>query len=280
METNNDTQPILVQTAEEIAKLPKRTRIQYTCKNCGKTTIKLLYNKKAYKNAEKLLCKVCLSEETCRNKYGVRNAMLCSEKVEKLKQNNLEKYGTTCTLNTEENIKKKKETWIKNFGTTNPYQKKEVRDKVKQNNLRKYGVECTLSLKQTQQKSYNSKLKNGTLWINKRRYYYDDLHFDSSWEVYFYIWYKEHGFTIERNKCSFNYVFNNKTHHTVVDFLVNNCFLFEIKAPYLLYYNDREIARNSMLMYEENVIFITNIKPYKKYVDEKYGKNYLKQFKI
>lgn len=281
MKANEHTEPIMVYTPEDIEKLPVRTSIQFKCRHCGKMVTKLLFKRRAYANAKRLLCKTCMYEDTCNRRYGVSNAMKSPKIVEKLKQSNYEKYGTTCTLNTKENIEKKQATWMKNFGAINPYQKKDVKEKVMSNSIKKYGVPYAIASKEVQRIAYKSKLKKGAKsFRHLSRYYLDSLYFDSSWEIYFYIWHRDYGCKIERNRHYFDYEFENKTHRTYVDFTVDDCFLFEIKAPFLLYKDGQQIARNNMLMYEQNVIFITDIQQYKQYVEDKYGKNYIKQFKV
>ena len=53
----------------------------------------------------------------------------------KIANTNIAKYGTKCTLNTEENIQKKKNTWIKKYGVDNPLKNKEVLKKLQETNL-------------------------------------------------------------------------------------------------------------------------------------------------
>ena len=61
------------------------------------------------------------------------------EIYDKISKNNIKKYGTKCTLNTEENIIKKKNTWLQNYGYDNPNKSNIIRKKINQTNLEKYG---------------------------------------------------------------------------------------------------------------------------------------------
>ena len=71
---------------------------------------------------------------------------------EKTKQTNLEKYGTTCSLQNKEVKEKSTETKLKRYGTEHVLQNKEIRNKVKETNLKKYGVEVAFSNKEVQAK--------------------------------------------------------------------------------------------------------------------------------
>ena len=66
-----------------------------------------------------------------------------------------------------------------------------------------------------------------------RNYLYNDLIFDSSWELAFYIYHKDNNIDIDRCVKSFPYVVNNKTHYYFPDFIVDNK-LIEIKGPHLI----------------------------------------------
>ena len=52
---------------------------------------------------------------------------------------------------------------------------------------------------------------------------------DSSWEVYFYIYYKDNGSNIKHEPCSFEYFVNGKKHLYYPDFKVSNRY-YEIKG--------------------------------------------------
>lgn len=48
-----------------------------------------------------------------------------------------------------------------------------------------------------------------TTHTHYHRGYYDNIWCDSSWELAFVVYCKEHNMSIERNKQSFEYIFNN-----------------------------------------------------------------------
>lgn len=101
-------------------------------------------------------------KKTCLKKYGVENVFnipeiralttkIVSENkkelLEKREKTNLEKYGVTCTLNTQKSIEKKKKTWKHNYGTDHPLQSENIKEKIKQTCLKKYGVASPLQSK-------------------------------------------------------------------------------------------------------------------------------------
>lgn len=61
-----------------------------------------------------------------------------------------------------------------------------------------------------------------------RQGFYDGTHFDSSYELAFYVYLKELGVPICRNKNSFDYFYNGSWHKYYPDFIVNG-FYIEIK---------------------------------------------------
>lgn len=258
--------------------LKKYQKIKYICTECG-NEVERLYIKSRLPMISRLKCKKCNSEQTCLEKYGYKNGMQVPEFKEKLQQVNIKKYNNICSLNGPEQIKKKKETWRKNFGKDNPYQKLEVQEKRKKNNLKKYGREYAIGTKDSARKSLETRIKRGLLGVSKVRYLLDNIKFDSSWEVAFYIWNRDNVSTkIERNAIYFEYEFEGEIHRTYVDFKIDEK-LYEVKNPYLLTRDGRNKKRCEV-MKENNVIFITNPKPYIDFVKEKYGSHYIESLRI
>lgn len=73
---------------------------------------------------------------------------------------------------------------------------------------------------------------------SKRRqsYYYDNVYFDSSDELAFYISEKQKGHILKRNKRElyFEYTFNGKKHKYYPDFTDNNGNIYEVKGNHLI----------------------------------------------
>lgn len=81
---------------------------------------------------------------------------------EKVANTNIKKYGTKCTLNTEENIKKKKATWESKYGegVDNPLKAKEIKDKVLNTNIERYGSRCPLNNSAVKEKAKTTLFNN------------------------------------------------------------------------------------------------------------------------
>lgn len=208
--------------------------------------------------------------------------------------NNGEAISSTRLLRTKEEIQqeiqKARKTKIDKYGNEN-YNNREQTTKTM---LKKYGVK---SLTNTE-KSMKTKLRNHTV-VCKNIYYYNNLEFASSWELYFYIYYKEilHQ-NIQKGK-TFPYEFKNKTHYYICDFLLNEKENIEIKGNqyldktnnlYFPYVNQTKVNAQEMqeqwavkqrCMRENKVKIISQkeILPIIKKVREKFGKNYINQFK-
>lgn len=124
------------------------------------------------------------------------------------------------------------------------------------------------------------------------RYTYENIKFDSSYEIAFYIWHKDNGYDIQRCYDAFEYVVDGKTHRYFPDFKINDIF-YEIKGEHLIT-DDYEhlidphkhcitaeteakmqcIKQNKIVLVKKDKIFY-----YIDYVKKTYGKNYIKQFK-
>ena len=128
---------------------------KYCCPECRKAN----HNWKSGTQARKEL------EDKWEEKYGCRNPFGSKEVREKIKQTNLErygsehnwgknsivwekikdtnnkKYGTDYVVESEYFKEKSKETCLEHYGEEHPMWSEEVKNKVKQTNLEKYGVE-------------------------------------------------------------------------------------------------------------------------------------------
>lgn len=120
------------------------------------------------------------------------------------------------------NNKQKYDTeWTSNLPTvrqkiSNTVKSEECQEKTKQTCLEKYNVPH-----HTQSRHY---IENA-----KKRYLYNNVHFDSSWELALYIYAIDHKISIIREPCTLSYIDNNKKRYYTPDFLFNNE-LVEIKG--------------------------------------------------
>lgn len=165
---------------------------------------------------------------------------------------------------------------------------KQIREKIKQTNLLKYGNENAGASTIIQKKI-------------KKRYIYNNIYFHSAPELAFYIYLKDNNIDFQYHSNEyFEYIFNGNKHRYYPDFKINGQFIEikgdqffdkngKMKAPFKSHFktdNEYEIACKQYetkykCMLDNNVKILRNIdyQKYIDYIDKKYGKNYLKQFK-
>lgn len=104
---------------------------------------------------------------------------------------------------------------------------------------------------------------------NYKSGWYDGIHFDSSWELAFYIYNKEHNIKIERCKEVRKYIIDNEEHEFHPDFIINNQ-IYEVKGI-------KSKNSEAKQKYNQDIKFLyrNDIEQYLNYVIEKYGKNFI-----
>lgn len=172
---------------------------------------------------------------------------------------------------------KGKTVW--NKGKTGIYsdETKQKMSEAKKDNKNHLGYKHSEESKQKMRDSVSKALQEGKHY---HKYEIDGLHFDSSWEVYFYLFHKANGNKIERNVC-----FQLPSgRHTFIDFRVNGK-LYEIKSLHFFnseghlynpYKNPNEIVDEKNAEKEEfydshNVYIISDIDIYKNYCETVLG---------
>ena len=232
---------------------------------------------------------------TCIKKYGVAKPQILEKTKEKAKTTCNERYGGDsfiCSLPKEQQtingkkswtaevIEQRKETCIKKYGVDSIGKSLDIR-KIAQNTLfNNYGVLYNMQSKYIRDKS-------------KKRYFYNDIKFDSSWELAYYIYLKDHNIEFEYQPEGIKYIFNNEEHYYYPDFKLNNQ-LVEIKGDHFFDKNGNFIYPYSdninmqeqykakyQCMLDNNVKIMkyNEIRNIMYYIDKIYGKGYLKQFK-
>lgn len=256
-------------------------------------------------------------KETCLERYGTEHANQSDIIKEKTKQNCLEKYGVESTNQLESVKQKKKETCLANYGVEYALNSVEIQEQIKQRNLEKYGVESTNQLESVKQKKANTFLEHygstsylqseegkahnkqvklerygDEYYSGEKKYLYEDILFRSKPELCFYIYHKDNNIPVVYEPTPYiEYEYEGKQHFYKPDFLVNRK-LYEIKGDQFFKENKMVCPFDHNLdgLYEakhqcmlQNNVTILKYKDYIFYVDyinEKYGNNYLNQFKI
>lgn len=210
------------------------------------------------------------SKETRLERYGNENYV----NVEKCKHTKKERYGDENYNNKEKTVK----TNLKRYGVKNVFEAKLIKNKIK-NRWLSHG--------------YDHPMHNKDIVIKTiTRYKYNNICFDSSWELALYIWLVDNKIKFEYHpNINFKYSFENIEHTYWPDFIIENK-IYEIKGgqyfqnnkmicPYDRSKDDIFQAKYECML-KNNVIIISvnEIKKYLDFVDTKYGKQYLKQFAI
>lgn len=198
------------------------------------------------------------NNKTCMEKYGVMNGSQTKESREKIST----KVKESCTPERQEKIIKTK--------------------------LEKYGKKSITNV----EKSIQSKLeKYGTLTIN-HRYLFGNIYFDSSWELYFYIYHKIILMDNIKKGPIFEYYLDGVKHLYECDFEIDGVY-YEIKGSqylkdgnlYFPYKEDNEFRQRlwtekNNCMIQNKVQIISDIDEIKNIVDNKFEKDFVEKFKI
>ena len=197
-------------------------------------------------------------EQTCLEKYGVKNVFQSEEIKCKIQGTCLEKYGARNINSLESNKQHKsklfksksaeernriseqaKTTCLQKYGVTNAAQSPEIVKKIKSVKMDKYG-----------DPNYNNRDKARVTCLNRygadsfsqsedwkshikfRRYIVDNEYFDSYPELAVYLYCKENSIDIKRSPIRLSYEFENNTHYCFPDFEIEGK-LVEIKGDHL-----------------------------------------------
>ena len=127
---------------------------------------------------------------------------------------------------------------------------------------------------------------------HRSRYLYHDISFDSSYELIYFIWNKDRNIPIERCTESFKYYCEGKTFCYIPDFIVSGEYV-EIKGAHFFdeygnlvnpfskdEYVQQLYRKKGELMRSLGIRIITDVSSYQKDVEEKYGKDFIKSFRV
>lgn len=233
-------------------------------KNNMKKTKKEKYNDEYYTNREK-------SSITFKN-HKQNDENFIEKMKEKMKKTCRTKYNVDWYRQSEEYDKAIKITNNKKFNSDYYFSSEIGKNNIKNTMIERYGVEHALQCKEIRDKT-------------KKKYTYNGINFDSSWEIAFYIYLSDHNVRFEYHPIDFDYYcpIDNKKHKYELDFkLFNNTFI-EIKGGHLLEKMKTDVNSKEhykyLCMLENNVKIITDCSKYLDYINETYGKQYLSRFK-
>lgn len=269
---------------------------QCTCLTCGNLVpfinLRIGYKKhcsiKCARNDVNIKNKI---ENTMIHNYGVRYYTISSKFKEQAENTKQIKYNDKNYTNREKSL----ETTIRNNGGVG-FSSVSISDKFKKTMKQVYGVEYAMQsdlIKTNYESNLYSKygvrnplqckeIRDKT----KKKYFYNGIYFDSSWEIAFYIYLKDHNIRFKYHPICIDYFYpgDGKIHKYEVDFKLFNNSYVEIKNIHLL--NNMKKNKESIehykykCMLENNVKIIIDCSKYIDYVKQKYGKNYIKTFKV
>lgn len=122
------------------------------------------------------------------------------------------------------NISKAKETFLRKYGVDNASKLPATVEKMKATNLERRGVEFP-----SQDPEVIRKMRESS----KKKYVYEGLSFDSSWELAFYIMNEDAGHKVVREPLMIPYESRGITYYYIPDFSVNGS-LYEMKGSQLI----------------------------------------------
>lgn len=294
----------------ESKEITQYVKVRFFCIECGKDSIKggqslirrpkltciSCSNKvssKAYQTNEEAKKKRLESfKQTCLKKgmfvKGLSKSKDSSTKKKSTKKEHIKKSK-------EEINKKREETNLKRYGVKNTgglrrkftqEEQKQITEKINQTKLEKYGKSgyCNPEkVAQTKLERYGSATYNNQA-DSKRKYFFDNYYFDSSWEIAYYVFLKDKNIDFEFHpNISYSYEFDGKTHKYYPDFRVRETFI-EIKGshffegekminPYDRSQDDLYEAKHQcMILNNIKILSTKNIKQYILYVSRTYGK--------
>lgn len=253
--------------------------------NIVKKRMKTYKDKTGYENPNQNPVVQKQIAQTCKEKYGTEYAILSADVQKQIRDTKLERYGDEYYTNRDKSAK----TFNEHF--KDEEFRKEINKKKKDTNNKKYN--CDWSLQNDKIKEKSKATWQTTLGVShpsksleirskqRKKYKYNDICFDSSWELAYYIWLKDNNVRFEYHTVTLKYFWENEEHTYFVDFKVFNT-LVEIKSP-LLY--EKMLLKNSIdnaklqCMNQHNIKIITDCSKYVEYIKNKYGPKYLKSFK-
>jgi hypothetical protein len=309
MKSKKEVRSLLEKSHLEIFKNQKDYEaVNFNCEDCGKYISKTI--RSLCRNFN-LCCQGCSRKRFYMENFGVPNVSCLQEVKKKKKETCKKNYGCENPSQSEIVKKKRDETMEKLYGSPNYFSSKNFKkdleifqEKAKQTNLKNWGFEFYQSSPnfknndQIKQKRENTNLKKygvkSILQLERirnvhfGRYKYEEVSFDSSWELALWIYARDHNEEIEREPCFFEYEFEGKTHRYFPDFRYKGK-LIEIKGdqfvkedgtwqnPFDHSQDEKyELKHQCALKNWVEIFQEKDILPFLNYCENHYGENFLK----
>lgn len=242
----------------------KPNTIKFKCENCGKETEirRFLFEHKTQK-----LCEHCTRINNAGGQEEFHKARIAVAK--KICETQIKKYGAVGNGNPKANEKRMK-TIKEKYGDDF------YKNVFHQASLAKTPIEKHISnekRRKTMLEKYGREFNTRSLY-----YKYNDIYFDSSWEVYFYVYCIDHSIKIEREPYGIKYTLKDGTIHKYYPDFKIPCGLVEIKSDYRM---SKELEEKKICIKSNNVVLINNkrIQFFKNYFENTYGKHKIKELK-
>ena len=210
---------------------------------------------------EKFICKYCGKE--CKNKNSlVQHEIRCKENPNKITfisnfikynediKNGIKKHWCKgLTKETSNIIKNRTDILVKSYKDGKSISWCKGLSKETDERINKYSNSISNTV--------SNKVING-IWHNCRskKYYYDNISFDSIWEVYFYKYIKSLNIEINRCKEKFQYEYNG-IHYYIPDFYIP---LYDLYIEIKGYSTNKDIAKWNQFNKKLNIYFGHNLK--------------------
>ena len=203
----------------------------------------------------------------------------------------LKLFGTTNVFSSEYGKQKIMEGCLRNLGVPFSGMSEIKKQHTVESNLKKYGVQNVNQVPEIKARGTNTAMKNNGQLFNYCKYKFDNRKFDSSWELMYYIYLKDHKIQFEYHKpnLSFVYYVNGYKKHYYPDFVVENE-IQEIKGSQ--FFNDKNEPYDCQhklwwrekyqCMIDNNIKILreNDLKYVFEYIDLQYGRKSLQQYQI
>ena len=179
------------------------------------------------------------------NKYGTSVPVNSPELHDIMVENCIRKYGVKSYSQTEEFKEKYKNTCLARYGVKHAFMAPNIKNKIREKMIKTYGVNSfakTECFKKFMTELHSKKRDEGYIPTPRSKYKYNNIYFDSSWELAYYMFNQDLGIDIKRNTSIFKYYVDCKEYGYIPDFIVNNR-LVEIKGDYLWDFNNKSDSK-------------------------------------